>query len=185
VTTLPSSPYTAGPATIASSPVPTVADWNSHTDWIKVAIDPPRCAVYQTAGTSLTTATQTLVAWDAETYDSDALHSVVSNTSRLSAVGTGLYDFRCSLSFTSNATGLRQLMVRKNAAGATGGGTQVWIGTFSALAINSNAVTVALDVQLTSGDYLEVFAYQSSGGSLSLQSGASVTFASMRWVAKS
>jgi predicted lipase len=110
----------------------------------------------------------------------------VTNTSRLIAVAAGTYSVVACVQFVANATGVRAVQVRKNAAGSNAGGTLVAQAN-SGLASSSagNSAIVVRDVVLAVNDYLEVFIYQSSGGALATVAGTGYTYASMRWVAKS
>ena len=76
--------------------------------------------------------------------------------------------------------------VRKNAAGVDTAGTLLRFVVVNAVAGAGNETTVAhtFDSQLTAGDYIEVFAQQTSGGPLSVNGTIAGTFASIRWCAK-
>jgi outer membrane protein assembly factor BamB len=99
-----------------------------------------------------------------EQFDTNGFHSTTTNTSRIT-IPTGLggyYLVSGNLRFATNGTGSRVLMLRKNgsdlltiteyagtaSATATGRGTLIW--------------------NFAAGDYLEILAYQSSGGNLTL-----------------
>lgn len=144
-----------------------------------------RCMAYQgTTATSFTTATWAVLPFDTEQYDTNNMHSTVTNTSRIVAIYTGLYSVNFLISFATNATGGRMAELRKNAAGSEVAGTL--LGRFvepSAWASSLTSVSGTLDVQLTAGDYIELFGWQSSGGALSVNLGAAATFLQARWVA--
>lgn len=56
--------------------------------------------------------------FDSEEYDYGGLHSVASNTGRLTAAVGGIYAISGHATFASDATGIRQLSIRKNGASA-------------------------------------------------------------------
>jgi hypothetical protein len=103
----------------------------------------------------------TMVRWDAEEYDTDAYHSTAANTSRLSINVPGYYHVFAMLKYEANATGARFIDIYKN------GDTSVPVagyGAASAGAGDSTKVTCGADSHFTAGDYIEVQAYQTSGG---------------------
>lgn len=128
-------------------------------------------SVYADATQSISNATYTAVAFNQEDYDTDAFHDVVTNNSRLTVPTTAKYLVTTVIGFAANATGQRVIRFRKNGttyirghAGPDGGS--------QAPAVNLSSV-----VALTAADYIEVMAYQNSGGSLSIGSASSDSYA--------
>ncbi len=149
-------------------------------------LSPPRCAVYQTAVTTMTTpGTTYLVLYDTEAWDTDSMHSTVTNTGRITSGTTGLYRVSGNLGFAANATGYRTVNVRKNAAGSPTGGTNVYSVRYAPSPTLSTIVPFAFSVQLAAGDYIEVFATQNSAGSLDTVAGQSNSLLCCEWVANS
>lgn len=147
---------------------------------------PPRCMVYQTAaGTFTTSGTTYAVGFDTEAWDTDSMHSTASNTSRLVATTSGLYVLQCQLAFAANATGVRSLDIRKNAAGNPASGTLLASSRAAAISGVVTTISLAIDLQMAAGDYVELFGTHTSGGSLNSSTGVNATFAQMRWVASS
>lgn len=145
---------------------------------------PPRCSVYQSAaGTFTTSGTSYAVGFDTEAWDTDAMHSTGSNTSRLGATTSGLYVLQCQLAFAANATGIRSLDIRKNAAGNPASGTLLASSRVTAVSGVITTIPLTVDIQLAFGDYIELFGTQTSGGSLNSSAGINATFAQLRWVA--
>lgn len=73
--------------------------------------------VYNSADISIATSgLPQALTFDSEEYDYGGLHSVASNTGRLTAVVGGIYVISGHATFASDATGLRQLSIRKNGA---------------------------------------------------------------------
>ena len=173
--------------TVAVGDKITAADENTYVrDATAFVIAPPRLFAYQgTTATTATSGTSALMSWDTEQWDTDSMHSTSSNTSLLVITTTGLYDVKVSVFWVANATGFREVEIRKNSAGAVGSGTGVAKFRCPATATLGGYVGGTVDVSLTAGDHLECFALQTSGSSLATTVGAQFTWVSARWVATS
>lgn len=130
--------------------------------------------VYSGTGVACSNNTWTLITFDSSNsfYPFGIYASWVSNNSRLTVPSgsglAGLYSIRASVTFPANSTGFRRIQIRKNAAGSSTGGTLIGTTHLPTLTTASTATTVVYgrDAYLTAGDYVEVFALQDSGGSL-------------------
>src|SRR4051812_49348432 len=97
--------YTTPPTATAGQPL-SASDWNTKVrDSMEFLHNPPACRARKTTAQSLNTATLTTVLFDAERFDTDAIHDNVTNTSRLTCQTAGIYVITADLSFASNATG--------------------------------------------------------------------------------
>lgn len=112
---------------------------------------------------SIANNTQTAILFDAEQYDTDAIHSTSTNTSRFTVpAGKGGY-WQVSFFFTwdGNATGTRNIYLYKN-------------GLFNAYlsanpaATNQGTNNATMIYNYAAGDYIEFYAFQSSGVSLNV-----------------
>lgn len=177
-------------ATFTAGSVVTAAYLNS----LKAAVDfwanTPRVSAYRSTAQSIPNAgSGAVVLLNAETYDivqsgDSPMHDNSTNSSRLIARTTGKYMVAGQIQYASNATGARSAIVRKNAAGAVGGGTEVTQNIQAAVSANATTVPFGpVEISMNAGDYIEMFAYQTSGGSLDLGSGISATYMSLRLVA--
>lgn len=121
-----------------------------------------RCLVYRSGSQSISSATPTFATFNAEVYDSNSLHSTVTNTTRITIATTGAYAVAFWGQFASNSTGYRSSAIYKN-------GTDV-LDTQAHPAASGTVSGVAnsIHASLTAGDYLEVQVEQTSGGSLNL-----------------
>jgi hypothetical protein len=148
-------------------------------------MNPPRCNAFNGAGVSLTTAVSTLVPFDSESWDTDSMHSTTTNPSRITINTSGQYLVTFYARFPSNATGYRQLNLRLNSGGSSGGGS-TW-STINLAAVNgtSTFVTRTLELTCTAGDHYEIFAMQNSGATLTLDAGTRVTGMEFRWLGNS
>jgi hypothetical protein len=120
-------------------------------------------SVTRTASQTISNATDTVLNFDAEIFDTDGIHSNSTNNSRLTCNTAGLYLIGCSVAFVNNSSGVRALIPRLN-------GTTV-IGYTNAIAVSGNAtgMTFSIIYQLAVTDYLELLVQQTSGGNLDVQ----------------
>ena len=144
----------------------------------------PRAYVYQSSVTSIanSAASWTLLPMQAEVFDivqsgDSPMHDTTTDPSRIYIRTTGKYEINGQVQIVLNSAGYRAAQVRLNAAGSGSGGTQVALNVVDA----SSAALVSLpiptvEVALTDGDYVELFAQQNSGGALNTIVGAGVTF---------
>lgn len=118
------------------------------------------CKVYNDAAITLTTATLTPLTFNTERYDLGGLHSLALNTGRITIVVPGLYDIGGMARFVANATGIRLLYIRLNGARFLAEERRTPVSG------DVTAITVKGEEYLAAGDYLELVAYQTSGGNL-------------------
>ena len=134
--------------------------------------------VKMSAGQSIPTSTApyTPIGFDQEDYDTSSLHSTSSNNSRLTVpAGVTKVKVTAQANFQANGTGYRILAIYKNGADLS---PRVEIMQTAPIAGTSVTVNVATGVvPVVAGDYFEAVVYQSSGGALNIQSGA--TWATM------
>ncbi len=176
--------------------IPTVRDWGAtesiteaKLDEISTALNfllaPPRSYAYKSSNGALANTTWDALNLTAEAYDSHAAHDNATNNTRLTAPEPGLYNITAHVTFDINSAGIRGLDIRKNAAAVQTGGTDLALVIIAGNATTEARLIATVDHQLTASDYVEVFAYQSSGASLNVLGGAAaLSFLSFRWVAK-
>jgi hypothetical protein len=130
----------------------------------------PRARAYHGATQSINDSTVTVLSMNSEDYDVGTCHDTVTNNSRLTVPtgGDGLYLVIAKASFAANATGQRNIRIRKNGGDV---GTQV-VGT-PAAAIATNLSVSLIDVA-AAGDYYEAAVFQSSTGALNTGSATRV-----------
>lgn len=75
---------------------------------------PPSCQAYRTTAQSIPDEDGTVVTFDAERYDTDTMHSTVTNTSRITFNTSGIYIVTFLCAFAGNVTGDRQALIRAN-----------------------------------------------------------------------
>ena len=125
----------------------------------------PHCRVYNSAAISLATSNvDQALTFNSERYDVGGCHSTASNTGRITIPSGegGKYLITGHVEIASNATGDRQLSIRLN--GSTAIAAQRVGANASSVTIQSLSVVYAL----AAGDYVELWALQSSGGALNV-----------------
>jgi hypothetical protein len=128
----------------------------------------PQARVFNSAAITLTTAVEATLTFDSERFDNGSLHSTSANTGRLTAPITGLYLIGCHVEIAANAAGARYVAFRVN--GATFIGYNVQPGSAA-----GNALPLQSLYQLAATDYVEVRAFQNSGGNLNVTQVANAT----------
>lgn len=147
-------------------------DWQTLrrvVDAIAQRLNPPlpQARVYNdtSANNTLTTAVEATVVFNKERWDNGDLHSTSANTGRLTAPITGLYAFGASIAIASNATGRRYVGFRVN------GTTSLGFVELAAVNGDDTYFMPSSSYRLAAGDYVEVRAFQDSGGNLNVNAG--------------
>jgi hypothetical protein len=138
-----------------------------HSD-IQTLLNPPAARVTHNANQSIPSDTATVLAFNAESFDTADLHDNTTNNSRLTAPVDGLYIATAGVRFVANNTGWRMVLLGRN-------GTFNTLGSDLRNAASDATATTRLSVssgpvQLQAGDYMEVRVQQSSGGALNVAS---------------
>jgi predicted flavoprotein YhiN len=126
------------------------------------------CSLTKSANQSVNNTTATAITFDTELKDTNAFHDNSTNTSRITIPSgkAGFYLISGQINFASNSTGVRDGAIYKNGTvmtqvfvlGAANGG---WTGA-----------SVSQIQELAVADYIELFAYQNSGGALNVNGGS-------------
>ena len=117
--------------------------------------------VYNSGALSVVTATWTAMPADSEYYDTDTIHSTVSNTSRLTATTAGKYWIWANVGFAANSTGDRAASFDLN------GGDVFWgIQRVGAFASSNCNLTPGVELDLAASDYVECRCRHSKGSNL-------------------
>lgn len=126
---------------------------------------PPTVEAYNTTNLSIANNTATTVTCNTELYDTDSMHSISSNTSRITFATAGLYIVNFVCAWNKNSIGDRVAWVRKNGSDASilsfeskrTGGSDLIVGH-----------CVTLEDTFVATDYVEGRVQQTSGGNLLL-----------------
>jgi len=121
------------------------------------------CFLYKNSDQTLSNATDTLVTFNDEFFDTDGFHSTSTNTSRITIPTgkNGKYLFTFNINFAANSSGVRIVMFRKN-------GTSYYTTTVPAGSADKARVQGSMVFDLVATDYIELAAEQNSGGNLNV-----------------
>lgn len=122
-------------------------------------------SLYKSGGGTQTIAnsTNTALTFDSEFFDTDGFHSTSTNTSRITipaGLGGKYSIVSTALTWDINGSGKRGLGIYKNGVAIT---SSLEIIPSSSIYV-SNSISTVLD--LAAGDYIELYAIQTSGGNL-------------------
>lgn len=144
----------------------TAAEMNANIrDAGNFMIGQPFAYIWQSVAQSLANSTYAALTFDSTVVDSDGGHSNVTNNSRYTAKTPGWFQFTGGASFAVNATGSRGTQWSKTGV-LTGLGAQAL--SFSGTAAVTTSVPAKMIFLPMNGttDYVELLAFQSSGGAL-------------------
>lgn len=151
------------PASVDTPDVP--ADMQALAESMESYLDgQPYCSVQHNTTQSISTATWTAAIFDTENSDAYAMHG--ASSSRISAPAAGLYLVTGYFAFASNGTGTRKAQIRKNAGGVSTAGTSLGHTGGAPQTALQYFGSISAIVSLAASDYVEMFVYQDSGGSL-------------------
>jgi hypothetical protein len=128
-------------------------------------------SVYNSANQSINNATLTAVTFNSESFDTDAYHSTATNTSRFTIPSgkAGKYLVSATLNFGSNATGVRYISLYKNGAAV------IYGNSVPGSSAGGTALAMSYLVDLAVSDYIELYAYQSTGVAADVLGGSTLT----------
>ena len=136
------------------------------------------CKVYRTTSQSIPDSTATVINFDNEEWDTDDIHDNATNPSRLTCKVAGTYLVSGGVQWEANTTGRRLLAILQNGATVV---IQIE-ATVSAANQWGGAIVIGI-IPMAVNDYVELRAYQTSGGALSTHAtGDGVNFAMHRLV---
>lgn len=154
------------PSQVSPGNYMTAALWNASVyNGLTFALNVPCFHGYQSASQSIASNTWSAISLNVTTMDSYSGHSDTTNNSRYTAQVSGWYMVSGVVAFGANATGFRAAKVNVNGTtllNAGNGYAQNTGGTFSCPVTTPNR-----PVFLNSGDYVELYGFQNSGGALS------------------
>lgn len=120
--------------------------------------------VYNSSNLTTSDMADKKLTFDSERWDTDSMHSTVSNTSRLTVVTAGKYLLTGTAEFDYNAgaPSILRLSIKLN--------NSAFIARVAvdASLYSSTVLTVSTMYDLSAGDYVELVAYQNTGGALDI-----------------
>lgn len=123
----------------------------------------PSARAYHNANQSITTATNTALAFNSERFDTDTIHDTVTNNSRLTCKTAGKYLIQASLEWAPNATGRRLSQLLLNNTNIIDRDDRRPVD-----AVYPVYNKLACIYDLAVNDYIEVQVLQDSGGALNV-----------------
>lgn len=155
--------------------VVTAAYLNSNLrDASNFLLAPPLAVLRQSSTQSVPNAAYTAILLDAEDIDRDSGHSTVTNTSKYVCQTPGWYSDQATLSYASNATGLRIAGFNVNGVDINRSQQVPTVSTGG----SATVLTTTCTVYLNALDNIELHGYQTSGGALLCSNGRQ----QIRWV---
>lgn len=108
----------------------------------------------------------TAIPFDTQIANLDALHSVGVNPSRITIKRPGRYHLSGFAGFAYQTAGVRFLSIVKNGGAFMAGAST--IGAYTSAAALPAFLTHATEARLNAGEYVELFAYQDTGGPIDI-----------------
>lgn len=161
-------------ATVPTPLDPAPGDKNSATafdagvrdvlNWLMTGY--PRVHAYSAAGVAVPNSSGgTLITFDSEIYDTDNMHSTVSNTGRVTFTTAGLYRISIQISMPTATYSTLDMYTKLNANGVIGGGTTIKQNFYNVAAAATGNCFFNFTRFFNAGDYIEQFIDQTSGAS--------------------
>ncbi len=124
-----------------------------------------RVRAYNNANLTIATSVATALPLNSERYDTDNMHNTAALTTRLTCNTAGLYVISGAVRFAANATGIREIGIMLNATTNLAlQDSHTNSGAFDMI------MTVTTEYELVVGDFLELTAFQNTGGNLNVVS---------------
>jgi hypothetical protein len=136
-------------------------DGAAWVSYVPVNADEASCRVRKSTTQAIANDTPTILSWDTEDYDTDGMHSTVTNNSRITIITAGKYVVTANAKFATSiaaGTGAR-IEILLN------GTTVLASQSTGAVGTSAPSVNVVDARDFASGDYIEVQVYHNSGGS--------------------
>lgn len=138
------------------------------TFWNGVPVtNPPVCIISRSTNQSTTSATITPVSFDTQQSNTNSMHSIGVNPTRITINTAGVYILTANVSWALNATGFRGLFIYRN------GGSYLLADRIASewRTPNNGDVTemiVSRTYKFAAAEFIELVGYQTSGGALNL-----------------
>ena len=170
--------YTAG-GTVAAGDVATAAAWNVLTVNSNNLIVPPAVRAYRSGDLSYTP--NAVITWNAESYDTDAMHDNTTNSERLTVTTPGLYlvVFSSYVTFSNTMTAYDYSIYKNGLAG-----TRIAGDYAPSVSYATSLVKILTTVcEMTSGDYFAAVA-TGNGATSWVVKDSSLTHFTATWIGR-
>jgi hypothetical protein len=142
-----------------------VAHQANHVGGGSDLLSPPRVQLTRAGSGGMSNGSITAVDFTgAEVYDTDTMHDTTTHSTRITFTHGGTYDTRAACAWAANGTGARYMSIQLNGTG------QVLAGdSCDGFGSGDNPIlSCSVDYAATAGDYIELYVFQNSGGTLDL-----------------
>lgn len=126
--------------------------------------------VRKSAGQSIANNSNTILTWNTEDYDTDAMHDNAVNNSRLTFQTAGKFLVICNNDWAIGSVGVRSLVIIKN------GVDRIAASKTDASSLGSSFYSASVIDDFIVGDFVECEVLQSSGGSLNIDATLGTNF---------
>ena len=130
----------------------------------------PSCRIWNNAAQGFNPSSANPVSFNVNRWDTDNMHSTVTNPSRITINTPGKYACGGEVSFASTITGYRLLWIQHN-------GSTIIVNDWRDAAITGvqTRITLSTPYQFSSGDYIELYIQHSAASTLAVESVADYT----------
>ena len=135
--------------------------------FVNGGVNTPAFEATLSSGVSIANSTTTKITFDTETFDSD--NAFASNKFTVPSGKAGKYFFYAQYAMPDLAGDNKQMQIQLKKNDST-------VKTGSERTYYDQTVEVSCVLDLSEGDYIDVYARQNSGSSITISSGANVTF---------
>ena len=133
------------------------ADSSAWVSYAPVSVDEASCRAYHSATQAISNNTPTILAFDSEVYDTDSMHSTVTNNSRLTFNTGGKYKLSACVKFTTAISNGALVELLLN------GTTVIASQTMDAPGSDIPSISLGTLYNFVSGDYVQVRVTHTSG----------------------
>lgn len=140
------------------------ASWgDTIRDDLEFLISPPQCSFSHSTTQSVPDTAWTSMSGNTENYDTDTMHSTVTNNSRCTITTAGKYLLLATFEFASSGiSSFRSARFRVNGSTAY----EIWTGALAGATIRQSG---ARTLTLAAADYVELQLWQNTGSGLLCQ----------------
>lgn len=125
-------------------------------------------SVYRTANQSTNSGANTAIQFTSEEWDTAGFHDNVTNNTRLTAPYSGNYSVWACVQFAAAGGNIRYIYFGKNGLSTTGNLKGLALQQVALAGQVVALISSATFVNLSAGDYIELFAFQDSGAALNV-----------------
>lgn len=173
----------------SSGAVLTAAQMTTIATDLALAGNRPQAFAYQTSVQSVGYGSTATMSFQAETVDTDGIHSTASNTYRMTCATAGYYLMTGSIIYDASATGMRAAYIEKFTTATSA--TAPVLGSLSYVISSSGTypttvTTPSVVVSMAVGDYIQLTGFHTAGAGLNTYYNSTTGAASslyMQWVA--